>query len=61
MAPEQKTCRQGSLGAKDQLLINKLLTEDCKTRHKSLSMAWVDYKKAYDNMPQLVAPMPSDP
>ncbi|XP_062521983.1 uncharacterized protein LOC134196780 [Corticium candelabrum] len=39
MASEQKGCRQGSFGAKDQLLINKLLTEDCKTRHKSLSMA----------------------
>ena len=37
MAPKQKGCRQGSFRAKDQLLINKLLTEDCKTRHKSLS------------------------
>ena len=51
MAPEQKTCRQESFGAKDQLLINKLLTEDCKTRHKSLSMAWVDYQKGYDSVP----------
>ena len=49
MAPEQNGCRQGSFGAKGQLLINKLLTEDCKTRHKSLSMAWVDYQKAYDS------------
>ena len=51
MAPEQKGCPQGSFGAKDQLLINKLLTEDCRTRHKSLSMAWVDYQKAYDSVP----------
>ena len=51
MAPEQKGCRQGSFGAKDQLLINKLLTDDCRTRHKSLSMAWVDYQKAYDSVP----------
>ena len=43
MAPKQKGCRQGSLGEKNQLLINKLLTEDCKARHKSLSMAWVDH------------------
>ena len=28
MAPEQTGCRQGSFGAKNQLLINKLLTED---------------------------------
>ena len=45
MAPEQKSCRQGTFGEKDQLLINKLLTEYTKTRHKSLSMAWVDYQK----------------
>ena len=51
MAPEQKGCRQGSFGAKDQLLINKLLTEDCRTRHKSLSMVWIDYQKAYDSVP----------
>ena len=31
MAPEQKGCRHRSFGAKDQLLINKPLTENCKT------------------------------
>ena len=51
MASEQKGCQQGSFGAKDHLLINKLLTEDCKARHRSLSMAWVDYQKAYDSVP----------
>ena len=51
MAPEQKGCRQGPFGAKDQSLINKMLTEDRKIRHKSLSMAWVVYQKAYDSVP----------
>ena len=51
MASKQKGCQQGSFGAKDQLLIDKLLTEDCKTRHRRLSMAWVDYKKAYASVP----------
>ena len=51
MASEQKGCQQGSFGAKDHLLINKLLTEDCKASHRSLSMAWVDYQKAYDSVP----------
>ena len=62
MTTEQKGCRQGSFGAKDQLLINKLFTEDCKTRHKSLSMAWVDYQKAYDSVRHswLLQLMPSD-
>ena len=51
MSPEQKGCQQGSFGATDHLLINKLLTEDCKARHGSLSMAWVDYQKAYNSVP----------
>ena len=51
MASEQKGCQQGSFAAKDHLLISKLLTEDCKARHRSLSMAWVDYQKAYDSVP----------
>ena len=51
MASEQTSCQQGSFGAKDHILINKLLTEDCKARHRSLSMAWVDYQKAYDSVP----------
>ena len=51
MAPEQKGCRRGSFGAKDHLLVNNLLTKGCRTRHKSLSMAWVDYQKAYDSVP----------
>ena len=51
MALEQKGCQQGSFGTKDQLLISKLLTKDCKTRHKSLSMTCVDYQKVYDSVP----------
>ena len=39
MASEKKGCHQGSFGAKDRLLINKLLTEDCNTRHRCLSIA----------------------
>ena len=48
---EQKGCRKGSYGCKDQLLINKAILEDTKTRKKNLSTAWVDYKKAFDSVP----------
>ena len=48
---EQKDCRKGSYGCKDQLLINKAILEDMKTRKKNLSTAWVDYKKAFDSTP----------
>ncbi|XP_068723498.1 uncharacterized protein [Montipora capricornis] len=48
---EQKGCKQGSRGTKDQLLIGKTVLKDCKKRHTNLSMAWIDYKKAYDFVP----------
>lgn len=38
-------------GCKDQLLISKMTVEDAKKRTKNLSMAWIDYKKAFDSVP----------
>lgn len=43
---EQKRCRKGSKGTKDQLLIDKIVLKDSKKRHTNLSLAWIDYKKA---------------
>ena len=48
---EQKGCRRKSRGTKDQLLIGKMILNDCRKRHKNLAMAWVDYKKTYDMAP----------
>ena len=48
---EQKGCRRGSRGTKNQLLIDKTMLKGCKKRHTNLSMAWIDYKKAYDFVP----------
>ena len=48
---EQKGCRRSSRGTKDQLLIDKMVLNDCKKRHTNLGMAWIDYKKAYDMIP----------
>ena len=42
---EQKRCRKGSRGTKDQLLIDKTLLRHCKKRHTNLAMPWIDYKK----------------
>ena len=39
---EQKGCKRGSYGCKDQLLINKMILEDCKNKKKNLSTAWID-------------------
>ena len=40
---EQKGCRRGSYGCKDQLMINKMILENCKKRKRNLSCAWIDY------------------
>ena len=41
----------GLRGTKDQLLFDKRVLKDCKKRHTNLSMAWIDYRKAYDIVP----------
>ena len=48
---EQAGCRRKCLGTKDQLLVNKTILEDCRKRKRNLSMAWIDYQKAYDTVP----------
>ena len=35
---EQKGCRRGSYGCKNQLLINGMIIEECKSKDKHLSM-----------------------
>ena len=39
LSSEQKGCRRESYGCKDQLLVNKMILEDCRTRKKNLSTA----------------------
>ena len=48
---EQKGCQKKSRGSKDQLLIDKRILRDCRKRHTNLGMACIDYKKAYDMVP----------
>jgi hypothetical protein len=36
---EQKGCRRGTKGCKDQLLISKAILQECKRRKKNVSMA----------------------
>ena len=48
---EQKGCRRQSRGTKDQLLIDREGLRDAKRKKRHLSMAWIDYQKAYDMLP----------
>ena len=50
---KQKGCSKGSYGCKDQLLINKAIIEMTKSKKRNLTTAWIDYKKAFDSVPQL--------
>src|SRR6185436_14231422 len=50
--PERtKGNRRKSRGTKDQLLIDKLIMQNCKRRKSNLHVAWIDYKKAFDSLP----------
>ena len=51
ISKEQKGCYRGSKGCKDQLLISKAILQECERRKKNLSMAWIDYQKAFDRVP----------
>ena len=49
---EQKGCRRGLYGCKDQCMINKMILENCKKRKRNLNCAWIDYKKVFDSVPR---------
>jgi hypothetical protein len=51
MAEEQKGCTRGSYGCKEQLLVNQMILDDARSRKKNLSVAWIDYQKAFDSIP----------
>ena len=51
LTDEQKRCRKGSRGTKDQLLVDKAILKNRRRRLTNLSVAWIDYKKAYDMVP----------
>ena len=48
---EQKGNSTNSKGCIDQLLIDKVILSDAKRNKKHLSVAWIDYKKAFDSVP----------
>ena len=49
---KQKGCRKGSRGTAELLYIDQHILNESKTRRKNLAMVWIDYKKAYDMVPQ---------
>ena len=48
---EEKGCSRNSRETKYQLLIDKMVLNDCKKRQTNLEMAWINYVKVYDMIP----------
>ena len=48
---EQKGYKCRSCGCRDQILINKMILKNCHHRNTNRSIAWIDYKKAFDSIP----------
>ena len=49
---EQKGCRKGSRSIAELLYIDQDIRNENKKRRKNIAMAWIEYKKAYDMVPQ---------
>ena len=49
---EQKGCRKRTRGTEKLLYRDQYILNESKTRQKNRAMAWIDYKKAYDMVPQ---------
>ena len=50
MEIEQRGAKVGCSGPMNNLLIDRMVTEDCHRGKRNLSMAWVDVAKAYDSI-----------
>lgn len=48
---EQKGSASNTFGTIDQLIINKMIMDDAKTKKLNMSTAWIDYRKAFDSVP----------
>ena len=51
LAEEQKGCRQGTRGCKDQLIIDSVIATQALRNKKNLYTAFIDYQKAFDSVP----------
>lgn len=48
---EQKGCRKGSRGCREQIVIDSTITEYCKKQKGNMFVAYIDYQKAFDSVP----------
>ncbi|CAK1582520.1 unnamed protein product [Parnassius mnemosyne] len=51
IAEEQKGCRRGHMGCKEQLIIDSIVHKHAATKNRNLHCTYIDYKKAFDSIP----------
>lgn len=51
IAGEQKGCRRGHMGCKEQLIIDSTIYKHATTHNRNLHCTYIDYKKASDSIP----------
>ena len=49
--PAQKGCSRGQYGCVDHLLLTNSVWHQIRSKYRSLSVAWLDYRKAYHSVP----------
>ena len=50
MEGEQRGVKKGCSGTIDNLLIDRMVTQDCHRVRRNLSMVWIDVKKTCDSV-----------
>ena len=51
LPPEQRAIRRGHRGCLDALMVDSMVAREAMVCRRSLSVAWIDYEKAYDRVP----------
>ncbi|CAK1579245.1 unnamed protein product [Parnassius mnemosyne] len=51
IAEEQKGCRRGHMGCKEQLIIDSVIHKHAATKKRNLHCTFIDYQKAFDSIP----------
>lgn len=48
---QQNGCRPGSQGSREWLVVDSIITNHARRKKRNLSVAWIDYRKAFDSVP----------
>lgn len=51
LAYEQNGCKKNARGCKELLAIDVITGEQARRKKRNISIAWIDYKKAFDSVP----------